>query len=206
MQSEPFERLIGLTGGIASGKSVVAQFLMDRGHPVINADHLGHRVLEKDVAFDQIVQTFGPEILDEQGEINRKALGAIVFSDPRQLARLNDISHPRIAQMVQSEVHRWMDDHDPPVIFLEAALLLEAGWHELCRQVWLLVTHPQNAITRLMSRNQLSQQEAQQRLDAQWDNERRLPYATQVFENNGSLEEFLDQVQQYYSLQPFAKV
>ena len=127
MGKEPI--LIGLTGGIASGKSTVIQYIRYQGYPVIDADKLGHKILESgNPGYGKVIEKFGKGILNKDKTVNRLILGGIVFSDPSKLKALNEISHPIIAEMVLKEFKSMVSKDSKGIVFLEAALLIEANW------------------------------------------------------------------------------
>ena len=190
--------IIGLTGGIGSGKSTVARMLEKRGYPVIDADLLGHRVLESShPGFREVLEAFGKGILDQSGRISRPKLGLIVFQDPQKLETLNNISHPHIARMIEKESLRLAEERSVEIIFLEAALLIETGWQRKCHQVWIVNSDEERILERLALRNGSSPEEAKQRISSQLSPGKRLPHADFILENNGTpkeLEERLEQV------------
>ena len=189
--------IIGLTGGIGCGKSTVARMLEKRGYPVIDADLLGHRVLEPShPGFNEVLQAFGKGILDHEGRISRPKLGLMVFQDPKKLEKLNSISHPHIARMIEEESFKLAQEQASRIVFLEAALLIETNWQETCQKVWVIDSKEENVLKRLALRNGLSREEAQQRISSQISSEERLEHADLVLENNGAeseLEEKIDE-------------
>ena len=189
--------LIGLTGGIASGKSTVLQHLRQAGYSVIDADKLGHKVLEQgNPGYNKVVKCFGNEILNPDGSVNRTALGRIVFVDAEKLKQLNEISHPIIAEMIQKEFEESVSDSNGGIVFLEAALLIEANWYKVCGHIWVVSLDPSVALHRLQERDNLSETEAKLRVVAQLDQEERLAYADVVLQNEGTPEELFTQTQQ----------
>jgi dephospho-CoA kinase len=189
--------LIGLTGGIASGKSTVLQHLRQAGYSVIDADKLGHKVLEQgNPGYNKVVKCFGNEILNPDGSVNRTALGRIVFVDEEKLKQLNEISHPIIAEMIQKEFEESVSDSNGGIVFLEAALLIEANWYKVCGHIWVVSLDPSVALHRLQERDNLSEIEAKLRVGAQLDQEERLAYADVVLQNEGTPEELFTQTQQ----------
>ena len=182
-------RVIGLTGGIASGKSVVSQLLAERGAVIIDADKLGHESYRPGTeTFEALVREFGPDIAGPDGEIDRRALGAKVFADPEARRKLNEIVWPAIKRLARERIVP-LRGQGVPVVVLEAAVLIEAEWFDLVDDVWLVVTSPEAARRRMMERNGLSAEEADKRIAAQLTNEQRRPRAQVVIENNGSLED-----------------
>src|SRR5512135_1173909 len=153
--------LIGLTGNIATGKSTVAKMLEELGATVIDADALVHELQRQGTpVFDDIVAAFGPGILDQTGEIDRKALGAIVFADPAQLRALESIVHPAV--LIESM--RRIAEAPTPVIVYEAIKLIEAGRAEMCDALWVVVAQPEVQLERLMRTRSLSEADARQRI------------------------------------------
>ena len=189
--------LIGLTGGIASGKSTVLQHLRQAGYSVIDADKLGHKVLEQgNPGYNKVVKCFGNEILNPDGSVNRTALGRIVFVDAEKLKQLNEISHPIIAEMIQKEFEESVSDSNGGIVFLEAALLIEANWYKICGHIWVVSLDHTVALRRLKERDNLSETEAKLRVGAQLDQEESLAYADVVLQNEGTPEELFTQTQQ----------
>jgi dephospho-CoA kinase len=182
-------RVIGLTGGIASGKSLVSQLLAERGAVILDADKLGHESYRRGTAtFDTLVREFGPDVAGPDGEIDRRALGAKVFAEPGAMRKLNAIVWPAIKQLARERIEA-LRGEGVPVVVLEAAVLIEAEWFDLADEVWLVEVSPETARRRLAERNGLSAEEANKRIAAQLTNEQRRPYAQVVIENNGSLDE-----------------
>ena len=183
--------VIGLTGNIATGKSTVAKMLEELGATVIDADALVHNLQRQGTpVYDDIVAAFGPDILDQAGEIDRKALGAIVFADPAQLRRLESIVHPAV--LIES-MRRIMAAATPVAVY-EAIKLIEAGRAEMCDALWVVTARPDVQIHRLMRDRHLSEAEARQRIAAQPPQSEKIRRATIIIDNSGSLEETRRQV------------
>ena len=184
--------MVGLTGGIAAGKTSVSRLLAERGAHIIDADSVGHRVIAPGGgAFAEVVAAFGEDILGADGAIDRRKLGALVFADAAQLERLNGISHPRMAELMGREIAALRElpaSQAPPLIVLDAAILLEAGWDVLCDEVWAVVAGEEVAVARLMERDGFSRDEALARLGAQMSNEERTARAARVIRNEGDLD------------------
>ena len=194
MEKEPI--LIGLTGGIASGKSTVVQYLRYQGYPVIDADKLGHKVLEPgNPGYSKVLEKFGEGILNKDKTVNRLILGGIVFSDPAKLNSLNEISHPIIAEMVLKDFKSIVSKGSKGVVFLEAALLIEANWYKMCHHIWVVTLEAPEANRRLQKRDGLSESEARSRLDSQLTTKERLAYADVILRNDGSRKDLLSQTQ-----------
>ena len=195
MEKEPI--LIGLTGGIASGKSTIIQYLRYQGYPIIDADKLGHKVLEPgSPGYSKVVEKFGAGILNKDKSVNRLILGGIVFSDPSKLQALNEISHPLIAEMVMKEFASIVSENSNRIVFLEAALLIEANWYNMCHRIWVVTLEVAEERRRLQKRDDLSESEARSRLESQLSIKERLAYADVVLDNNGSRQNLLSQTQQ----------
>lgn len=188
--------IIGLTGGIASGKSTVAKTLGSLGAYVIDADKLGHSAYVKGTkALDQVVAAFGPSVVGDDGEVDRRALGSKVFGNEAALKQLTDIVWPAIRAMAQKEIDEaLLADPSRPVV-LEAAVLIEADWLDLVDQVWVTVVDPTVAIERACVRDNLDPAAVQARLDAQLSNEQRRSHANQVIDNSADEHQLLQQVE-----------
>lgn len=181
-------RCIGLTGGIASGKSTVARFFRDRNVPVIDADLLGHRTYEPgSETFAAVVRTFGDDLVAADGTIDRKALGGRVFGKPDELKKLTDIVWPGIRRLASEELGEF-EVAGNELAVLEAAVLFEAGWEDLCDEIWVVVVEPDLAVERLAARNGLEPDAARARIASQLSNAERIARADVVIENNRDLE------------------
>ena len=180
--------VIGLTGGIGTGKTEVSRILADLGAEIINADALGHQAYEPQTeTWRQVVEAFGEDILSETGEVDRRKLGPIVFADERALKRLNAIVHPRIRQMI---VER-LDDlgaKDLGAVVVEAALFIEAGWTPLADEMWVTSAPEETVIERLRARTGLDENAIRARIDSQMPQQERLKHADVIVENDGSLD------------------
>jgi dephospho-CoA kinase len=186
---------IGLTGGIASGKSTVAALLRELGFHVIDADRLAHRLTEPgQPAYEEVIREFSSAILDSAGRIDRPRLAATVFADRAKLDRLNAIVHPR----VEESLHRQMDDwqgggvRDP--VFVEAALLVEAGYHKKLDGLIVVWCRPEQQLSRLAQRG-MSREDALRRIASQLPLEKKLQYATEKIDSSGSLDYTHQQVE-----------
>jgi phosphopantetheine adenylyltransferase/dephospho-CoA kinase len=187
--------VIGLTGGIASGKSTAAAWLKDFGAVVIDADRLGHRVYEPGTpGFQAVVNEFGHDIVAADGTINRQLLGGKVFGDPTQMKRLTDIVWPEIRRLAREEVTELKRRDKKTHVVLEAAVLVEANWFDLVDEVWVVTVEPEIAKQRLMARNGLTDAQAQARIDSQLSNKERSLHAYVKIDNSGTLEDFQEKV------------
>lgn len=181
-------RVIGLTGGIAAGKSTVSEALRESGAVVIDADKVGHDAYRPGTeTHAALVEAFGDAILAEDGEIDRRKLGAIVFGDPAQRLRLQDIVWPRMKAMMRGQLAD-LAAAGTAVAVIEAAVLFEAGWQDLTDQVWVVQVPEAVAKQRLIARNGMSAEEADSRIRAQLTNEERARRADVIIDNSGSVE------------------
>jgi dephospho-CoA kinase len=180
--------VIGLTGGIGTGKSEAARHMVELGAELIDADVVGHEAYTPNAeAWRRVVEAFGEGILAPNGEIDRRSLGAIVFSDPEQLGRLNGIMHPLMASMVQKKIEGFSEQR-AEVVVVEAALLFEAGWNSLVEEVWVTDAPEESVIGRLAQRNGMSEEEARRRVSAQMSRTERLSRADIVIDNSADVE------------------
>jgi dephospho-CoA kinase len=182
-------RVIGLTGGIAAGKSTISEALAESGAAVIDADKVGHEAyLPGTETHQALVAAFGDKILADEGQIDRRKLGAIVFADPAQRERLQDIVWPRMKEMMRGRLKE-LAAKDTQVAVIEAAVLLEAGWQDLVDEIWVVQVPESVATQRLMTRNGFSAEDAQARIRAQLSNEERARQASVVIDNTGTIED-----------------
>jgi dephospho-CoA kinase len=190
--------VIGLTGGIGSGKSTVTEMLRAKGAAVVHADLVGHEVYRPDTkVWDEVVAAFGRQVLDPDGQIDRRKLGSIVFADPKALVRLNAITHPPMRRLMAERLDE-LRRQGERVAVLEAALLIEAGWIDLVDEVWLTLLRPAVAAQRLIERSGLSREEAERRIACQLSNDERLAYANVVIDTDCSLDEVARRVDELW--------
>lgn len=189
-------RIIGLTGGIASGKSTAAKMLEALGARRIDADVLGHRAYDPGTAaFDAVVQEFGETIVASDGSIDRRALGGAVFSKPGRLMALTDIVWPEIRRLAELEIAAIRGEDSAAIVILEAAVLFEAGWEDAVDEVWVSVVPPEVAIARATVRDGVDAETVKRRLDAQLSNDERTARAHHVIDNAGDQNALEQQVQ-----------
>jgi dephospho-CoA kinase len=185
---------VGLTGGIATGKTTVASMLRERDVPVLDADPLGHALLEPgQLTYDEVVAAFGKDILDSYGNVNRSKLGAVIFADAEKRARLNQILHPRILQVVQKWLAALDEPDGPEFAVVEAALLVEANYTSNLDKLIVCWCRPEQQMERLLQRG-LSAQEAHQRVAAQMPIDEKRKKADIVIDCSVSFEETERQV------------
>lgn len=192
--------IVGITGGIACGKTTVSELMTDKGAIPINADEIGHQLLKSDSpVIDELVEAFGTVILDESGDVSRKKLGAIVFNDKSARERLNAILHPLIIQRSRSRAQQLVNDDPSCVVLLDAPLLIEAGAYDSVDRIVVVTASTETQIQRILERSQvqnlpLTKDEAQARIDSQMPLSEKVQYADVVIENEGSHEELKKQV------------
>ncbi len=174
--------VIGLTGGIGAGKTQVSKFLQGHGATVINADLVGHEAyLPHTETWREVVSAFGRDILDDDEQIDRRKLGAIVFSDPAHLQRLNSIVHPRIYAMIRDRIES-LASEEVSVVVVEAALLIEAKWTPLADEVWVVAAPQEQVLSRLMGRG-MTREQALARIESQMPQDERVKHADVVIAN-----------------------
>jgi dephospho-CoA kinase len=184
---------IGLTGGIASGKSAVAAMLRDMGIPVVDADAVAHALMEPgQAAHREILSEFGGDVADEQGFINRGKLARMVFADSAKLARLNAILHPRVEEETFRQFAAW-EREGKDLAFVEAALLVEAGIYRKLDGVVVAWSTPEQQLLRLRERG-MSEEQARSRLAVQMPVPEKLQFATERIDCSGTLAETRAQV------------
>ncbi|MEW6723479.1 MAG: dephospho-CoA kinase [Bacillota bacterium] len=188
--------VVGLTGGIASGKSTVSRILRQLGAEIIDADRVVKEIERPGTeVWRELVAEFGEGILRKDGSINRKRLARLAFPDPARLKRLNEIVHPRAIQLCQERLEEARRRHRrPPLLVLDAPLLIEANMTHMVDEVWVVAVGRETQIQRLIDRDHLSREEALHRLQAQMPLEEKLKYADRVIDTSGSLEETEKQV------------
>ena len=186
--------VIGLTGGIGTGKSEVSRILGELGATIIDADRVGHEAYSPHTqVWQQVVETFGEEIVQPTGEIDRKRLGALIFNDPAAREALNAIMHPRMAETFAQRISE-LRKRGVEVAVLEAAVLVEAGWDSLVDEIWVTYSPEGTVVERLRRRpgkgeEVLSEGEIIDRIGSQLPFEERSRHAQVVVENSGSIEE-----------------
>ena len=182
--------VIGLTGGIASGKSTAAEYLRGLGATLIDADRVGHRSYEPGTpGFEKVVNAFGHDIVGKDGTVDRRILGGKVFGAPGEMERLNSILWPEIRRLISEELRDLKRRDRDQIIVLEAAVLIEAGWKDLCDEIWVVTTAQPIAVKRLIARNGLSQEAALARINAQMSSRDRAEHGDVKIDNSGTEEQ-----------------
>ena len=191
--------VIGLTGGIGTGKTQVSRLLEDLGAAIVNADLLGHEVYApQSEGWHAVVDAFGERIIADNGEIDRRELGGIVFSDEKALQQLNAIMHPRIYSLAEQRLDVLAEKGEATAV-LEAALLIEAKWTPLVDEVWVTVSPEADIIARLRQRNNMDEPTARARINSQMPQYERAEHADVVIRNDGSLEDLSEKVKDLWN-------
>lgn len=195
-------KVIGLTGGIATGKSTVSAMLKELGAVIIDADLVARQIVEPGrPAWQEIIVAFGSDFLNPDKTLNRKKLGELVFNDDAALEKLNQITHPKIVEEIGRQIEKYnLIENRANLLVIDAALLIEVKLHLLVEEVWLVTCSPKEQITRLMARNKLSYQDALARIRSQMPIEEKKSYAKHILDNNGTLEETKKQVEELWQL------
>ncbi|MFW6256930.1 MAG: dephospho-CoA kinase [Bacillota bacterium] len=186
--------IIGLTGGIASGKTTAARFLEELGAYIINADQVSRLIMQpQKKGYREVVEEFGQKILDQKGEIDRSKLGEIIFSDPRKRKKLEEITHPLIIAEMKAKIKKLKEEGKDPIV-LEIPLLFETGMEQMVDQVWVVYVDETTQLDRLQNRNDLSRPEAQKRINSQMSLEEKSKRADIVVDNNGDKQDLKNEI------------
>eukprot|EP01125_Pyxidicula_operculata_P011192 TRINITY_DN365_c0_g1_i1.p2 TRINITY_DN365_c0_g1~~TRINITY_DN365_c0_g1_i1.p2 ORF type:complete len:210 (+),score=53.48 TRINITY_DN365_c0_g1_i1:1874-2503(+) len=189
---------IGVTGGIGSGKSNVLKVCASLGVATIDADILGHRTYEPGTdAFKKVVESFGKEVVAEDGSINRKVLGSKVFGPQNKdnMKKLTDIVWPTIGELAQKEM-KSLEDKGVSLVIMEGAVIIEAGWTSFLDELWVTMVPPEVAVQRIMKRNNISEEEANNRIKSQISNEERKKLANVVINTDRPIEQTNEYIKQ----------
>lgn len=182
-------KVIGLTGNIACGKSSVSNILRELGAYVIDADIVAREVTKKGKqAWLMIKEHFGQGYIGQDGEIDRRKLGELVFSNPESLDKLNKIVHPIIVQTIDEELQKLRVEKIYKVVAIDAALLIETGCHTIVDEIWLVTLPYETQLTRLMKRDRLTKEQAIQRINSQMPQDVKIKYADKIIDNSRDIE------------------
>lgn len=192
-------RTAALTGGIASGKSTVARMFRDLGAHIIDADRVARQVVEPGrPAWKEVVEHFGQALLLEDGRIDRKKLGAIVFNQTEERQILEQIIHPRVIDDINRQEHQVRNAEHDRVIVVDVPLLIEASMQTNYVTIVVVYVSEEVQLERLMARDSLPEQVARQRIAAQMPLDEKLRYATHIIQNNGTYQQTQQQVMTVY--------
>lgn len=188
--------IIGLTGGIGTGKSTVGAMLQELGALSIDADQVARKIVEPGtIGLKEIVNHFGPEILLPDGSLNRQALGREIFQNADKRELLNSITHPLIKEDIAQQLKQIQQATPKAIVVIEAPLLIEAGMVSMVDEVWLVTVPTQVQIQRVMSRDKIDYQAALMKVNSQMSSQERMAYSQVVISTDGSFEEVRRQVE-----------
>lgn len=191
--------VVGLTGGLGTGKSLVAKEFKRLGAHIVDADGIAREVTRPGTpAYAGIKKEFGPGFIAPDGAIDRKALATLVFSDPERLKRLNEITHPAIIREIEARVEAIKKDHPGGIIVVDAPLLIEVGLEKKMDRVVVVYADEKTQLKRIMERDGLEREEAQRRMGAQMPVKKKVEFADFVIDGNGSVEETVGSVKGVY--------
>ncbi|HKL42630.1 MAG TPA: dephospho-CoA kinase [Clostridia bacterium] len=188
-------KIIGLTGGIASGKSTVSNYLINKGYHVIDADIIAREVVAKGSrGLEKIATTFGKSILKENGSLNRKKLRNIVFNDEKALKQLEEITHPLIINKISEKLKNLRNNDRFSLVFLDCPLLFEMSLEALVNEVWLISTTTANQISRIVERDKTDPLEAKKIIEQQMSLKEKIKKSDIIIKNNSTIEELKSKI------------
>ena len=185
--------IIGLTGGIASGKSTVSKYLAEKGFKVYDADKIAKDISGKKSVQEEIILTFGNEILDENGNVDRKKLKEIVFGDKEKLKQLNAIIHPKVIDFYKELKEKNTDK----IIIFDVPLLFESGIDKFCDKILVVISDYEIQLDRIVERDKIDRELAEKIIKSQLSNEERIKKTDVIIENNSSLEDLFEKVERF---------
>jgi len=190
-------KIIGLTGGIGTGKSTVSDYLIENGFEVLDADKISREiVMPGSDTLIELTSALGSDILEEDGNLNRKKLGSIVFSDPEKKAVLDKIMHSRILEIIYEKVAEFRESSiNHKVIFIDAALLFETGLDRFVNEIWVVDADEETRIKRVMERDCLTRDDIINRISSQMDRCEKNKMANEILNNSGNREELYTQIE-----------
>ena len=190
-------KIVGLTGGISSGKSTVSSYLKQLKIPVIDADEVARKVVEPNSqGAREIRKTIGSDVFEEDGSLNRQKLGALIFSNTENRQKLDDLLQPLIKIMILDEIEEYRQKGETMIV-LDLPLLFEKQYEELCEEIIVVYIPRELQLERLMRRNQYTKQEALSRIDSQLSIEEKRYRATVLLDNQGTIQQLYQQVEQW---------
>lgn len=196
-------KVIGLTGGIGSGKSTVSRRLIEKGYQIFDADLISHQIVEPGMpALEQIRETFGEAFLDEEGRLRRKAMAAHITADPAERARLNAIMHTAIVGAIEEGIKQARKDaaaageEENTIVFIDAPLLFEAGLDRLCDEVWLVTAPEEVRIRRVMERDGISEELVRGYMASQMPEEEKRARSQRLLDNGGTREHLYEDLEE----------
>lgn len=185
--------LIGLTGGMGSGKSTVADCLRSTGIPVIDADVIAHKIMNEENTLNKIHEIFGKNVFDKDGSLNKVKFSSVLFTNTVKRKKFNEFVHPKVWDEMMNETEKYVTEGSK-VIFLDVPLLIESGWHTRVNETWLVKADYNERIERLRLRTNLSTEEIKKRIEIQMPESEKEQYADKIINNGGTIEETGKQV------------
>ena len=180
--------IIGLTGNIGCGKSSLSQIFADKNIKIIDADIIAREIYNDKKLLNRVYELFGEGIKNEDGSLNRKALGKIVFNDDEKLIKLNELTHPVVRENVKSKIDEYKNQNEDTLI-LDAALLIEANYLDLVDKLLVVTCREDVQIERIKKRDNCSREDALSRIKSQMKQEEKVKYADYIIDNSGTIDE-----------------
>lgn len=190
--------IIGLTGNIGCGKSSLSKIFMDKGIDVVDADIVSRQIFEGEELLQIVFEKFGPSIKNNDGSLNRKALGNIVFNDDEKLIELNNITHPRIKEKIFNQI-RNLEEQGKPIVILDGALLVETGYLDDVDKLIVVTCDEEIQIERIKKRDNCTKLEALSRIKSQMSQVEKVKYADYTIDNSGTIEELKNKAYKFMS-------
>lgn len=190
--------IIGLTGNIGCGKSSLSKIFMDEGIDVVDADIVSRQIFEDEELLQTVFEKFGPSIKNNDGSLNRKALGNIVFNDDEKLIELNNITHPRIKEKIFNQI-RNLEEQGKPIVILDGALLVETGYLDDVDKLIVVTCDEEIQIERIKKRDNCTKLEALSRIKSQMSQVEKVKYADYTIDNSGTIEELKNKAYKFMS-------
>lgn len=190
--------IIGLTGNIGCGKSSLSKIFMDKGIDVVDADIVSRQIFEDKELLQTVFEKFGPSIKNNDGSLNRKALGNIVFNDNEKLIELNNITHPRIKEKIFNQI-RNLEEQGKPIVILDGALLVETGYLDDIDKLIVVTCDEEIQIERIKKRDNCTKLEALSRIKSQMSQVEKVKYADYTIDNSGTIEELKNKAYKFMS-------
>lgn len=190
--------IIGLTGNIGCGKSSLSKIFMDEGIDVVDADIVSRQIFEDEELLQTVFEKFGPSIKNNDGSLNRKALGNIVFNDDEKLIELNNITHPRIKEKIFNQIKN-IEEQGKPIVILDGALLVETGYLDDIDKLIVVTCDEEIQIERIKKRDNCTKLEALSRIKSQMSQVEKVKYADYTIDNSGTIEELKNKAYKFMS-------
>lgn len=189
-------KVIGLTGGVGCGKSTVAQIIKENYNAaVLIADDIGAMLMQKGQScYEKIVAEFGADVLEEDGQLNRKKIAAIVFADNEKLMVLNGIVHPKVKDYIKNEIASIQKDNQKDYVFIESAIILESGYGDICDEFWYVSAPYEERVKRLKNARGYSDAKIQAIMENQKEEKQFAEQCSVILENDGKLEKICSQL------------